>query len=290
MKPIYIYLILLLCAMGMQAQEPDYVPLVQEGQRWIYLFSDVTAKDGYDPVTDEDYAYYVGRGDYAYFMEFRGDTIINDMTYKKLYKSMSRDFDEHTLRPVACMREEDKHVYGFDGNDTTEYEFYDFNDMETFTHEMFIQWAEWYDGAEGSATPTTVTVGGQPRRAYKVFNSWGWYSLVIEGIGNDETNMLSFGPMGAVPTCICPLPMGLAQVEDLDGNILYKGRYGYYPYGGNGHDDITDVNTIINVLLGKQVFSRHYDYCGTSKCDVNADYQIDIEDLNAMINILLKKN
>ncbi|MBR6283559.1 MAG: hypothetical protein IKR25_04595 [Muribaculaceae bacterium] len=288
MKRIYTNLLLLLCVMGAMAQEADYVPLVQEGVRWVYRYSDVTMIDLTDPVTGEDYPGWEGRGDYAYYMEFRGDTIINGLTYKKLYRSMSRDFDERTLRPVACLREQDKRVTGFEGNDPTEYVFYDFNDMEAFVREKYSEWGEMYGEELGSATatPLTVTVGGQPRNAYQVYNCWGDWSLVIEGIGNDVVNLLCLGPMDAIPPCICPMPLGLARVEDLDGNLLYSGRYDYGPYTGKGSLEL--LNHIINVMLGREVFSRKWGI-GTECCDVNADFVVDISDVNALITIMLQQ-
>ncbi|MBQ7690564.1 MAG: hypothetical protein IJT30_05130 [Muribaculaceae bacterium] len=286
MKHIYTNLLLLLCAVGAMAQEADYVPLVQEGIRWVYRYSDVTMVDLYNPETDEDYPGWEGVGDYAYFMEFRGDTVVNGITYKKLYRSMTRNFDERTLRPVACLREQDKRVLGFDGNDTTEYLFYDFNNMETFAHDVMDEYC--YEGEQVNVEPLTVTVAGQPRRAYKVLLGEWHYSLVIEGIGNDEVNLLCFGPTFDVPTCICPMPLGLARVEDTQGNVLYSGRYDYGPYTGSG--SLEQLNHIINVMLGKEVFSRQWGgYIGTELCDVNADYVVDINDLNEMINIMLRK-
>lgn len=262
MKHIYTNLLLLLCAVGAMAQEADYVPLVQEGIRWVYRYSDVTMVDLYNPETDEDYPGWEGVGDYAYFMEFRGDTVVNGITYKKLYRSMTRNFDERTLRPVACLREQDKRVLGFDGNDTTEYLFYDFNNMETFAHDVMDEYC--YEGEQVNVEPLTVTVAGQPRRAYKVLLGEWHYSLVIEGIGNDEVNLLCFGPTFDVPTCICPMPLGLARVEDTQGNVLYSGRYDYGPYTGSG--SLEQLNHIINVMLGKEVFSRQWGAISAPNC------------------------
>ena len=51
---------------------------------------------------------------------------------------------------------------------------------------------------------------------------------------------------------------------------------------GDGSVDITDVNTIANILLGNDVASK-YD----NRADVNTDGIIDITDINALINIIL---
>ena len=285
MKKLYILITALLGVLGSQAQtSDDYVPLVREGVRWVYLYSDVTAS------SNEDDIIFKGQGDYAYFMEFRGDTVINDITYKKLYLSMSRNFDEWHLTPIAYMREENKRVLGFDANNIADGEnvYYDFGDMAAFAQEIYEMNPYWYE-SPFTVTPFTVTVAGQPRNAYKIDNGWEWdYSLVIEGIGNDVNNMLSFGPLSGIPTCICPIPLGLAQVEDLEGNILYRGRYSYGPYTGKG--SIALVNKIINVILGHEVFSHHYDFPCTNDCDVNADYVVDINDVNEIIARILNGN
>ena len=51
---------------------------------------------------------------------------------------------------------------------------------------------------------------------------------------------------------------------------------------GDGVVDISDVNIVINIMLGKEE--------PTPTSDVTDDGQVDISDVNAVINIMLGKN
>ena len=51
---------------------------------------------------------------------------------------------------------------------------------------------------------------------------------------------------------------------------------------GDGQVDISDVNAVINVMLGKTA--------QTPAADVNGDGTVDISDVNAIINIMLGKS
>ena len=53
---------------------------------------------------------------------------------------------------------------------------------------------------------------------------------------------------------------------------------------GNGTVDVEDLNAIINIMLGK---ARAIDFKG--KADVNESGEIDVEDMNIVINIILHK-
>lgn len=307
MKKIYITMLIAMVWSSIAIAQVDYTPLVREGVRWTYLASDVSFSFENTGVES-----YLGKGDYAYFMEFRGDTIINGLTYKKLYSSLSREFDESKLRPVAYLREADKHVYGIPdrtgrfqfaeshnlelpilgkavfGSDRVwqEYELYDFNDMETFAYEAL---SDWTYGMDINVEMKTVSINGEIRNAYsfscRIYDDE--YELfnftIIEGIGNEDGNMLGFGPY-LVPTCICPIELGLAQQETVDGNVIYHGQYYYGPYHGDQLIDVDDVNHAINIILGKQIYSRHY---FNDISDFNGDYIVDIEDVNAIINRIL---
>ena len=50
---------------------------------------------------------------------------------------------------------------------------------------------------------------------------------------------------------------------------------------GDGQVDISDVNAVINMMLGKETM--------VAECDVNGDGVIDISDVNAVINLMLGK-
>ena len=50
---------------------------------------------------------------------------------------------------------------------------------------------------------------------------------------------------------------------------------------GDGVVDVEDMNTIINIMLGKAE--------PNNLADVNGDGQVDVDDLNTVINIMLGK-
>ena len=311
MKRAFLLPILLVAALAANA----YTPIVREGVRWVYLACDVKHTSTYNPVTDEYESGYVGNGDFAYFMEFRGDTTFNRLSYKKLYASLTRDFDEKALCPVAFMRQEYKHVYVvphpegqfqyvdqrnlelspdgmvFNTNDWEEFELYDFSDMPSFLGKVM----PWLFNGNYKVNTHTVQVGSEECVSFSVdeygndpeAGPYGTLFTVTEGVGNEQGFLLHLGAI-SFPRCICPVKYGLAQVEDLKGNVLYYGPWHYKPYQPTGKEDVSNVNHIIDVVLGIKPFSRHYfhdDYC-----DTNADYIVDVTDVNNMIDIILGKN
>ena len=71
-KILTMMLLALVCGMALQAQDADYQPLVREGVVWHYA-----------------YHHFINEsvGSYATIqrLQFKGDTIINDVNYKKCY-------------------------------------------------------------------------------------------------------------------------------------------------------------------------------------------------------------
>ena len=53
---------------------------------------------------------------------------------------------------------------------------------------------------------------------------------------------------------------------------------------GDGKVDVTDVNIIINIMLGKADASAY-----PGNADVNGDTKVDVTDVNIIINIMLGK-
>lgn len=293
-----------------------YTPLVREGVRWVNLMCDVSFNHNYNPEIDNATKAYIGHGEFAYFMEFRGDTVINRLPYKKLYASLTREFDEHTLCPIAFMREENKHVYaimepkgqyqyeedynlslGIDWTRVEEWEeveVYDFNDMEKFLKKNMTGTFYENEWRTCRVDTATVMIEGEPRLSYQINEYYIQPDTVLantlftitEGVGNDQGNFLHLGTI-SFPRCICPVQLGLAQQENLQGETLLEGRWHYGPYQPEGNEDVSNVSHMIDVVLGLVPFSRHYlhdDYC-----DTNGDYVIDITDINNMIDIILGK-
>ena len=294
MKSIYIFLTALLCAASIQAQDATYIPLVREGVRWVYLFNDITSNGEVDE----------GRGEFAYFMEFRGDTTVNDIGYKKLYCTLSRQFDERTTRPVALMREQERHVYAMVLEDAkfpygysetfseipilyvvdrgVETELYDFNDFPAFIENFVTNGGQWplnNNIQELVPQPTTAIVDGN------VVPAWLWDywmpARVITSVGGDSGDLLDIGPLD-YPTCYCPVKYGLIQQETTDGRVLYKGPHYYGPHTPSSNElDITTVNYLINVILGKSML------ISLGSLDYNGDFVVDIDDVAILINAML---
>ena len=75
---------------------------------------------------------------------------------------------------------------------------------------------------------------------------------------------------------------GLSFVIDTNGNIIYRGpnyRFFASDINGDGTVDISDVNEVINMMLGKSPASA----------DITGDGKVDISDVNAVINAMLGK-
>ena len=130
MKKIFtIMLLALLGNIAAQAQENDYQPLVREGVVWHY-------SRVYGDMPSEEHC----------TMFFEGDSIVNDVTYKKCIEISSSG----NRRVAALMREQDKVVYsiggsgGVWGSHKGEYEgeivLYDFhNPLNMYTSEFVEQ-------------------------------------------------------------------------------------------------------------------------------------------------------
>ena len=71
-KILTMMLLALLCSIAAQAQDADYQPLVREGVVWHYEY-----------FLFDDYTYESFAEDYK--VQFRGDTLLNGVLYKKCF-------------------------------------------------------------------------------------------------------------------------------------------------------------------------------------------------------------
>ena len=110
MKTTISTLIFTLCfSCFLKGQEYQYVPLVNEEFTWSYC--DVVRVG-------------INEYDLSYFhFQIKGDTIINNVSYKKIYG----DCSSYPTNYVAAIREEDKKVYVVRPNEQQEKLTYDFN-------------------------------------------------------------------------------------------------------------------------------------------------------------------
>ena len=87
---------MLMMALTTKAQEAEYeyVPVVREGVEWGYVFS-----HSFPPGVE------------YYRLQLKGDTVINDKTYKRCYAYQTATLDTATATLHGFLREEDKKVY-----------------------------------------------------------------------------------------------------------------------------------------------------------------------------------
>ena len=91
-------IIFAIMAMAFSLIASAYVPLVREGVKWVYYWD-------YDNEPNDGVIYHC-----EYAMEISGDTIVNGVTYKKLYlHPLSEPIG--LSEPYALVREENKVVY-----------------------------------------------------------------------------------------------------------------------------------------------------------------------------------
>ena len=189
MKRILILAMLVLLGMTqLAAQDYEYVPFVREGVKWVCY----SHKRVINNVTE-----------HYFTLEFKGDTIIGDRSYKAMHKysGESINWDSDTI-PVY-LREEGRVVYGivpegrtYDdcpiGIDTDaamaakiksgeEFVLYDFNDPVNFINGLIVNPVEYL---HHRVKPQTIMVNGKPTRRY-VFSNGPEDFCFIEGIGCD---------------------------------------------------------------------------------------------------------
>ncbi len=283
-------------------------PLVREGVVWHYAYEDFELdEETYMPI-DSTYRIIDQK------MEFRGDTTIHGIEYKKcyLYETDQLAPDEppfvlareHNGKVIFAPTHFDETANWDDGNfyhpEGTlpgpyaeilgEYITYDFYDMAGFLQEL---------GWPTLVSTSRTVVGEDSVYCYQT-NISGKY---VESVGFDGTQSGYLNdPFPIRVPCICPDILGLIMLTDLDGNILYKGNYyhlGYelpnYDLNHDGVIDIADVNIMINVLLGYDVptGNQGHDTAPTISpdeyYDITGDGHVDITDVNDIINKMLGK-
>ena len=274
---------------GSAYEEPThYQPLVREGVVWHYAYHHFSYDSYYGHSTIQR-------------LQFKGDTIINDVYYKKCYFYGSEILDENE-KPLCCAREENGKVmftaYRHEITDTLcelfpyfgipgehyegngEVMMFDFSDMQGFVDNINDQ-GDVYAQIQSTSD---VIVNGLPAKSYKIEASGCYPCSFIEGVGSDGMNTgYLFAPFVMLSISFGPWPLGLVKITDLDGNTLYKGAcFDVLPSGDmndDGRVDISDVNEVINAMLGKS----------TASADVTGDGVVDIADVNAVINAMLGK-
>ena len=188
------FLISLLTLLGFSqamSQEYEYVPFVREGVKWICSSKKL-------PI--------VSTIEHFFTLEFKGDAVINGVTYKAMHKYSGEEIDPNNDTIPVYMREEGRVVYAIvpDGktyedcpidclNDSTiaediragrEFVLYDFNDPEGFIMSKIPQ----NPLAVHQVKPQTIMVGDQWVTRYVFSTRKMSGACFIEGIGCDGLN------------------------------------------------------------------------------------------------------
>ena len=293
--------LLLILAMACSLGASAYVPLVREGVKWVYYWD-------YDNEPNDGVIYHC-----EYAMEISGDSVINGVTYKKLYlHSLSEPIG--LSEPYALVREENKVVYRHQnllendilydeimirfgeipmvkGSVTDEWVLYDFNDINRpFSN---IPEKDLYDF---NCTRPNFTYSGTIEiddESAKVYTDNSDSSMrLIEGLGYVCLMSMTYDLWGWVVSAADlngPKPIGypmyyyeFSYLADNEGNVLYKGP-AYTKMCDVNYDkkvDGSDLNLLINAVL---TGNKRYNY------DANGDSAVDGADINEVINFILKR-
>ena len=228
MKKIFLISFLTLLVMPQAvAQEYEYVPFVREGVKWVCSWADVP--------------YYQFPDEHFFTLEFKGDAVINGLTYKAMHYYSGDGIDPNNDTIPVYMREEGKVVYAIVPDGKTyedcpidcfgdseieedimagrEFVLYDFNDPIGFIMSKVPNFAN--DNLfTHPVMPQTIMLGDQCVKRY-VFHKGRFSFCFIEGIGCD-------GLTQGYPLAYRDNPrvrrMCLSHVIE-DGKIIYSSEH-----------------------------------------------------------------
>ena len=248
------------------ANEYVYTPFVREGVKWVYYYIN---EDGFCPADPV-----LGKGKVYMNLEFKGDTVINGLTYKAMHKYHGKAINTQNDTVPIYMREADKIVYAIVpdgklyldcpiGNSYSpdiydsisagkEFILYDFNDPVAYWDRLVSQ--SGHDEYQHFYTDT-ISLGTHLAKQY-VGNLWDDFRI-IEGVGIDALSSYTLDFFMVMPTG-CGTYFGLSHVVE-DGEIVYKGmkfdesilenKRG--DVNGDGVVNISDVTALIDILLNQ---------------------------------------
>ena len=236
MRHVYtIMLAVLLGGIAVQAQEADYQPLVREGVVWHYAYLKMNVENVPE----------LGSSLIDCKVQFKGDTLVNGIGYKKCYFYETESLEDYT-KPVALAREVDGAVmfaktdaYIWSNDESFEYALvsstlpgehderivYDFADMSGFVARLKSQnQADAQLDLELVATDR-VSVADNTVNKYTLTGSFMYpNSYYVESVGVDGyLSGYLFMPLVDLLTCYCSRSIGLIKLTDLEGKMLYKG-------------------------------------------------------------------
>ena len=185
------YLLLLSLAVGSMTAnaEAPKRPMLEQGKSWVYAYHHF--EDRESPDTGN---HYYDKEVWFVYYTLKGDTIINDVQYMKMYKH-----DEHSGMETytgALREDEEGCVYSWDGNG------------DKLCFDLDIHLDEWQQYSNVTRVAETIKVDG---KLFRRFRYWGTIpngSTVdigypcVEGVGFSGAGMV-LNPFIPKPTCIC---------------------------------------------------------------------------------------
>ena len=207
---------MLIMALTVKAQEAEYeyVPIVREGVEWGYK----TLAPFFNPKSD------------YYRIQLKGDTVINDRTYKRCYAYQTATLDTATASLHGFLREEDKRVYfipnpkeeDFIGTWWSMKMFYQemYNDEERMIYDFNLNKGDTFCpvGLPVNIVDVyMVEVDGKLRKYFKA--EYDSYSF-LEGVGVIGYGDLTY-PFTDQPTDASDLQFNFER-NVADGRIVYK--------------------------------------------------------------------
>lgn len=199
MKQTFLFTLLALLGMSQAAaQEYEYVPFVREGVKWVYYYDNPIKGLGYEDG-------FIPYGEHYYTLEMKGDTVIDNKSYKPMHLYSGNSIDETNDTVPVYLREEDKVVYGIIPDDRRywecpigigtmvsgmnlqstvetgkEFVLYDFNDPEDF----YSSAPYLYDHVD------TIQIGNHLSKILHIsVNNYMFDDYIIEGLG-----YMGYGP------------------------------------------------------------------------------------------------
>ena len=235
MKKTLLFTLLALLGMSQAAaQEYEYVPFVREGVKWVYYYDNPINGLGYEDG-------FIPYGEHYYTLEMKGDTVIDNKSYKPMHLYSGNSIDETNDTVPVYLREEDKVVYGIIPDDRRywecpigigtmvsgmnlqstvetgkEFVLYDFNDPEDF----YSSAPYLYDHVD------TIQIGNHLSKILHIsVNNYMFDDYIIEGLG-----YMGYGP-GMPLNYFYGIISGNTQVMTHmshvieNGEIVYKSQW-----------------------------------------------------------------
>ena len=265
-RSILLVALALMAVSQVAANEYMYTPFVREGVKWVYYYVN---EDGFYPADTV-----LGKGKVYMNLEFKGDTVINGLTYKAMHKYHGGAINANNDTVPIYMREADKIVYAIvpDGkmypdcpignsfspdiydliSEGKEFILYDFNDPVAYWDRLVNQ--SGYNEQYQHCYTDTIALGTHLAKQYVGSLSGGDFRI-IEGVGIDAFSSHTLDFFMVLPTGYGTY-FGLSHVVE-GAEIVYKGQKfdesilenNRGDVNGDGEVNISDVTTLIEILL-----------------------------------------